>query len=523
MAGTVAYVSVSGLLKVFTGAGTMGLVLFTSIEVAKIIGTSAIHTYGKRIGWFYTSLLSIMIIISMAITSMGIYGFLSSSYKESFAKMETVNAHVELLESKLGGYQDQLDYVVSEKESLNITITELTKGLSNNVIQYKDPETGEIITTTSSSTRRTLEKQLDNAILRQGDVNIKADSLTTVVFDLENDILETKLSNDSANELSTLKYLADITGKTMDEVMSWFILLLIIIGDPMAVLLVIVFNKVVNPKKKKEKKDKEDPKESLTDDEIIEKGRKLKLKKIFAKVTEIGDKRREETGIDDDEEEPTALAYTPLEYDEGADLENDFVQQIQDNVKRDIPITDTVMSDAVDEAKDEFVETPVEDSLPNPLEIVEGQGKYGNNLEGEEFEIEIIEEFEVDPIEEFEEEIESEDIVNEDGSDRTEFAEGEETIVETKPRIDTQHEIILPKVEDTENTPEEQIVENVEEVKQLKREPIVPRGKIIAEDVIPRGFSVDIPDPKANRISSEDGSDNVHLFPRNRTDEIGNE
>ena len=35
------------------------------------------------------------------------------------------------------------------------------------------------------------------------------------------------------------------TGKSMDEVMKYFIFLLILIGDPMAVLMVIVFNKVV--------------------------------------------------------------------------------------------------------------------------------------------------------------------------------------------------------------------------------------------------------------------------------------
>ena len=86
MATTVAYVSVSGLLKVFTGAGLVGLILFSSIEAAKIVATSAIHTYGKKIGWLYNSILSLFIFIAMVITSMGIYGFLASSYKETFTK-----------------------------------------------------------------------------------------------------------------------------------------------------------------------------------------------------------------------------------------------------------------------------------------------------------------------------------------------------------------------------------------------------------------------------------------------------
>jgi len=246
MAGIVAYVSVSGLLKVFTGAGTLGLLLFSSIEISKIIATSAIHTYSNRIGWFYKLLLSLGILIAMVITSMGIYGFLSSTYKESFSKFENMNSQIELLEKKRDGYQEQFNYVIEEKTSVNTTINELSSGLSNNVIQYRDEVSGEIITTTSSSTRRALEKQLDNAIIRQNGLNVKADSIGALVFDLENQILETKLGDETSSELGPLKYLAEVTGKSMDEVMKWFILLLIVIGDPMAVLMVIVFNKVIN-------------------------------------------------------------------------------------------------------------------------------------------------------------------------------------------------------------------------------------------------------------------------------------
>lgn len=259
MAATVAYVSVSGLLKVFAGAGVVGLILFSSIEAAKIVATSAIHTYRKKIGWFYNSILSLFIVIAMIITSMGIYGFLSSSYKETFSKFENLEAQIELLEKKRDGYEKQLNIVNNEKESVTQTITELTKGLSNNVIQYKDRETGQIITTTSSSTRRVLQGQLDKQIERQEKLNTKSDGLTDKVFELDNEITEVKLGDDVAAELGPLKYLADVTNRSMDEVMKYFIILLIIIGDPMAVVMIIVFSKVV-------KKDEEDydPNKGLT-------------------------------------------------------------------------------------------------------------------------------------------------------------------------------------------------------------------------------------------------------------------
>ena len=303
MAGTVAFVSVNGLLKVFAGAGTVGLILFSSIEAAKIVATSAIHTYGKKIGWFYNGILSLFIAIAMIITSMGIYGFLSSSYKQTFSKFENMEAQIELLEKKVSGYQGQLDIVNNEKKGVSETITQLTKGLSNNVIQYKDKETGEIITTTSSSTRKVLQKQLDGAIERQGVLNDKSDALNDKVFEVENEITDIKLADDVGAELGPLRYLADVTGMSMDDVMKYFIILLIVIGDPMAVVMVIVFSKVVNYGKVDSDKPTSaknaivDPNEGLTEDMkkvIVKEELKIKEEKVKEIVNQFESNEKED-------------------------------------------------------------------------------------------------------------------------------------------------------------------------------------------------------------------------------------
>lgn len=281
MAGIVAYVSVGGLLKVFSGAGTLGLLFFSAIEIAKIVATSAIHTYSDKISWIYKGALSLGIGIAMVITSVGIYGFLSSTYKETFMKLENVEAQVFLLEKKRDGIQTQLNNIITEKTSIDGRISSLSSGLSNNVIQYKDPETGQIITTTSSSTRRALEKQLNGAMTRQDVINLKYDNLNDKVFELDNQIVEVKLGNDSAAELGPLKYLSEVTGKSMDEVMKYFIFLLIIIGDPMAVLMVIVFNKIVNKDEYEgEKKNKPDNKSKTRIKTIGSLFKNIKIPKI---------------------------------------------------------------------------------------------------------------------------------------------------------------------------------------------------------------------------------------------------
>ena len=100
LAGTVAFVSVTGLLKLFAGAGLFGAILFWAMEVSKIVLTTLMHNYSKVIKWYYKIVGVMMIVLAMAITSIGIYGFYSSSYKESFANMTAVENRVSLIEEK---------------------------------------------------------------------------------------------------------------------------------------------------------------------------------------------------------------------------------------------------------------------------------------------------------------------------------------------------------------------------------------------------------------------------------------
>jgi len=334
MATTVAYVSISGLLKVFAGAGLVGLILFSSIEAAKIVATSAIHTYGKKIGWLYNSILSLFIFIAMVITSMGIYGFLASSYKETFTKFENLETTIELLDKKRDGYQKQLEIVNDEKESLNKTISELSKGLSNNVIQYKDKETGQIITTTSSSTRRVLQKQLDRQIERQDELNKKSENLSDKVFETDSEITDVKLNNDVGSELGPLRYLSDITGMSMDEVMKYFIILLIIIGDPMAVVMVIVFNKIV-------KRDDED--ESY---EVLN----VKTKKVES---------NKKTKSDINSEDITEELENVLGNDDLTDYDTDIEIEYEDEIEEPNEELSQIKTEIVKEPKDKETKSTI--------------------------------------------------------------------------------------------------------------------------------------------------------------------
>ena len=238
-----AFYSVSGLSKLFAGASLEVIIMAGSLEVAKLVIASLLYQYRKTIPRLLKIYLtSACCCFSINYLSMGIYGFLSAAYQETANKAGNIDAQIALVETKRDNVRDQLAVYNAEKSTINGAVADLQAGLANNVIQYRDKETGQIITTTSSSTRRALEKQLDQAVARQTEINTKVDELNEQLFNYETEIVEIQTGNDLAGELGPLKYLSGLTGIPMDKIINYLLLTIIFVFDPLAISLVIAAN-----------------------------------------------------------------------------------------------------------------------------------------------------------------------------------------------------------------------------------------------------------------------------------------
>jgi len=237
-----AFYSVSGLSKLFAGASFEVIVMATSLEVAKLVIASLLYQYWGKLNKLLKIYLTVAAFVLVAITSAGIYGFLSAAYQETATKSEIVDSEIGVLELKKSRFEENRTYYIEEKKQLDQSISDLRNGLSNNVIQYKDKETGEIITTTSSSTRRALQKELDNAVQRRDGISSKLEVVTDSISSLEVKILETSSGAELASELGPLKYLSELTGKPMNEIINILLLVIIFVFDPLAISLVIAAN-----------------------------------------------------------------------------------------------------------------------------------------------------------------------------------------------------------------------------------------------------------------------------------------
>ena len=247
-----AFYSVSGLSKLFAGAAFAVIIMAVSLEVAKLVIASLLYQYRKTLPRGLKIYLTTAAFVLVLITSMGIYGFLSAAYQETANKAGNIDTQIVLVETKRDNIQGQLAVYNAEKESIDKAVADLRKGLSNNVITYTDAN-GNQVTTTSSSTRKALEKQLDQAIERQNELNSKVDGLNTQIFDYETEIVEIKTGNDLAGELGPLKYLSGLTGISMDKIINILLLTIIFVFDPLAIALVIAANFAFEQIKKKYK------------------------------------------------------------------------------------------------------------------------------------------------------------------------------------------------------------------------------------------------------------------------------
>ena len=236
-----AFYSVSGLSKLFAGAAVAVIIMTTSLEVAKLVIASLLYQYRKTLPKLLKYYLTIAAVVLVLITSMGIYGFLSSAYQETATKAGNVDAQIALVEVKRDNIQGQLSIYNEEKTSINNAVADLRSGLSNNVISYTDTS-GNVVTTTSSSTRRALEKQLDQAMGRQTELNSKLDGLNEQLFNYETEIVEISTNSELAGELGPLKYLSGLTGIPMDKIINWLLLTIVFVFDPLAIALVIAAN-----------------------------------------------------------------------------------------------------------------------------------------------------------------------------------------------------------------------------------------------------------------------------------------
>jgi hypothetical protein len=143
-----AFYSVSGLSKLFAGASFEVIIMAGSLEVAKLVIASLLYQYWDTINKVLRTYLSIATVILVLITSMGIYGFLSAAYQDTYRQLTVKENQIAFLDQKKQFYEKDVARYDEELERISNNISTLSNAKATS-IQVRD-------TTSSTGLRSTV-------------------------------------------------------------------------------------------------------------------------------------------------------------------------------------------------------------------------------------------------------------------------------------------------------------------------------------------------------------------------------
>lgn len=242
-----AYYSVFGLSKLFSSQSTAIIILAGSLESAKLITATYLHRYWSYISRLMKIYMCTAVIILMFITSLGVYGFLVSAYQTTAYALENLNSSTDALQTKKIRFESQLANLNKSSQTIDKNINTLTIALSNNVIKYTDNSGNQVIKT-SAENRNAYEQQLSDLNSRLAKLQTHESQLLDSISIVDTRILQLKTNSKISAEIGPLKYIAQMTGMSVDATVNWLIILLIVVFDPLAIVLLISANFAFNLK-----------------------------------------------------------------------------------------------------------------------------------------------------------------------------------------------------------------------------------------------------------------------------------
>ena len=277
-----AFFSVSGLSKLFAGAAVSVIIMASSLELAKLITAGYLYNYWDKINKSFRIYLSGAVLILILITSLGIYGFLTSAFQDTFNQFSIKEKQLAFLEQKEKFWGDDVIRYDEELKRISTNISTLSNAKSQS-IQVRDTSVvGGVRTTISTSELRISQKRIEveeqNRKGVQSKREVAADSLQTIQLK----ILDVESSEGVSSELGPLEYLSGLLDRPMDVIINWFILIIIFVFDPLAVALVIAFSNALK-----------------VDRGIVDKEKVIRKRELYDEIPEDED---DTDGWEDDED-----------------------------------------------------------------------------------------------------------------------------------------------------------------------------------------------------------------------------
>ena len=236
-----AFFSVYGISTLFAGAFISAIIMASSLEIGKLVGTTFLYRYWTKCKGFLKIYLICAILVLMVITSLGIFGYLSAAYQKSSIEFGVT-------QEKIVNMQDQKSYYRDKIEAARKRIEELTKIRASQESRMSQVLTNEFLSRNPLQLKQLQQQTVD--LITETDSNIK-DENTKIqssiddVQKIDEQVNQLKLGTASKKDVQTFKFVADALNLPLDTVARWFILCLIFVFDPLAICLILAYNVAV--------------------------------------------------------------------------------------------------------------------------------------------------------------------------------------------------------------------------------------------------------------------------------------
>jgi hypothetical protein len=234
IAGCAAYFSVTGLGVLFSGAAVSVMVMAGALEFAKLVAATYLKQEWENIKGFNKWYLTSAVALLMLITSAGIFGYLSNAFQSQSLKLQQVDREVLV-------YTTKIDQNTAQITQLNTQLGQLSS--TQNTILDKGKVNSRLLRSIDQKDRQTVQ------------INKKIEVLQTENAKNNEKINEIKTSNlDLEKEVGGFRFIAEAFGMELKNVVKFFIFLIVIVFDPLAVALIIAFNGLIETKKQKQRR-----------------------------------------------------------------------------------------------------------------------------------------------------------------------------------------------------------------------------------------------------------------------------
>lgn len=237
VAGCAAYFSVQGLATLYSGFFISVCIMAGSLELGKLVAASYLHRYWNKTSFLLKTYLLIAILTLMTITSLGIFGFLTSAYQKSHVKIEILETQRQSLLMEKSYTQNEIDNFTKRIETLN-GIRLIQEKRVEDAGNYKVP-------------REQAYEAIDKANKEIEESKNKISELNTIVKNLDIKLLNLKEEESKSSDIGTLKFVAELFNTDIEKIVKWFTIAIVLVFDPLAVCLVLAYSNIIKNKQNK--------------------------------------------------------------------------------------------------------------------------------------------------------------------------------------------------------------------------------------------------------------------------------